>query len=118
MAITTNVFNLGFTRGDTVIHKITVKNSDETVKDITGATVKYTIRSGNFAGTQVLQKTTTAGISLTTPTGGVLEVTLTAVDTAALDPNVGYVYDCEVILSGQTQTVQTGAISLTGDVSY
>ena len=56
MAITTNVANLIITRGDTLVHRITVKNTDETAKDITGATVRYTVRERTYDGIQVLQK--------------------------------------------------------------
>jgi hypothetical protein len=119
MALKTNKFNPPpLTRGDTFIHRIAVKNTDESVKDITGATVRYTIRQHQYAGTQVLQKTVGSGITLTTPLSGVLEVTLTIVETAALSPNTSYVYDCEVTLAGQVQTVQTGTLTVVGDVSY
>ncbi len=117
MAITTNVANLTITRGDTLVHRITVKNTDETAKDITGATVRYTVRERTYDGAQVLQKTVGSGITLTTPTSGILDATLSAADTAALVPSVGYVYDCEITLSGQVQTVQSGTLSVIGDVS-
>ena len=117
MALTTNIFNLTITRGDTVIHRITVKNTDETAKDITGATARYTIRPENYAESQVLQKTVGSGIALTTPLSGILDVTLSSADTATLAPAIKYVYDCEVTLSGQVSTVQTGTITVAGDVS-
>ena len=117
MALTTNIANLTIIRGDTVIHRITVKNTDETVKDITGATARYTIRTPTYSGTQVLQKTVGSGIALTTPTGGVLDVTLTTTDTAALTVHGRYAYDCEVTIAGQVSTVQRGALTVEGDVS-
>jgi hypothetical protein len=117
VAITTNIANFTLTRGDTFIHRITVKNTDETAKDITGATVRYTLRERTYAGTQVLQKTVGSGIALTTPASGVLDVTLSSADTATLSPTITYVYDCELTLSGQVQTVQSGRIGVIGDVS-
>ncbi len=117
MAITTNVANLTITRGDTLVHRITVKNTDETAKDITGATVRYTVRERTYDGTQVLQKTVGSGIVLTTPASGILDVTLLNADTSALSPGLTYVYDCELTLSGQVQTVQSGVITIIGDVS-
>mgnify|MGYP001559151543 CR=1 FL=1 len=118
MSLTTNMANLRITRGDTVIHRISVKNTDETVKDITGATVRYTIRTPRYTGTQVLQKTVGNGVVLTTPLSGILDVTLSGVETAALIPDTRYVYDCEIILSGQISTVQEGMITIVGDISY
>lgn len=117
MAITTNVANLIITRGDTLVHRITVKNTDETAKDITGATVRYTVRERTYDGAQVLQKTVGSGIILTTPASGIFDVTLPNADTAALSPSITYVYDCELTLSGQVQTVQSGSITIVGDVS-
>lgn len=119
MPITTNVANLTITRGDTVFHRITVLNTDETAKDISGATARYTVRSVNFSGVQILQKTTGGGgIQLTTPASGILDVTLDPANTALLIPGQRYVYDCELTLSGQVSTVQTGSLTVTGDVSY
>lgn len=118
MAITTNIANLTLIRGDTFIHRITVKNSDETVKDITGATVRYTLREQWYGGTQILQKTVGSGIQLTTPVSGVLDVTIPDTETDDLLPGIRYVYDCEVTVSGQRQTVQTGEVTVLADVSY
>jgi len=118
MTITSNIANLRLTRGDTKIHQITVKNTDGSVKDISSATVKYTIRVLDFLGTQVLQKTVGAGVTLTTPADGILDATLSAAETAALIPFQRYVYDCEVTISGQVCTVQQGKIDIVGDVSW
>ena len=117
MALSTNIANLTVTRGDTLIHRIVVKNTDETVKDITGATVRYTLRERTYDGTQVLQKIVGNGVSLTTPASGILDVTLSSADTATLSPSFTYAYDCELTLSGQVQTVQSGVIVIIGDVS-
>ena len=118
MAITTNIDNATLTRGDTFVHRITVKNSDETLKNITGATVRYTIREQWYGGTQILQKTVGSGIQLTTPASGVLDVTITDTETDGLLPGIRYLYDCEVLISGQRQTVQTGEVTVLADVSY
>lgn len=117
MAITTNVANLSLTRGDTFLHRITVKNEDESLKNITGGSVKYTIRATDYSGAQVLQKTETDGIELLDPINGVLLVTLTAANTQGLVPRSRYVYDCQVTLAGEVATVQTGRLYIIGDIS-
>ena len=116
--ITTNVAPITITRGDTVIHRVTVLNTDSSVKDITGATVRYTIRERLTGETQILQKTVGAGVQLTTPLSGILDVTLDPADTAVLVPGRPYSYDCEVTHGGQVSTVQTGSMTVVKDVSY
>lgn len=119
MPITTNIADQTLTRGDTFIHRITVKKTDETAKDITGATVRYTLRTFGTAGAQILQKTVGNGIQLTTPMDGILDVTLAPAETAMLMPGQRYVYDCEVTtLAGEVGTVQTGTVNIVEDVSY
>jgi len=117
MSISTNVYDITLTRGDDEIHKITVKNTDETVKDITGATARYTVRKDAPGGTQVFQVTTSDDIALTSPTTGVLQATLSSANTALLSAGRRYYYDCEVTLSGSKQTVQTGEITVREQVS-
>lgn len=111
--------NVGLIRGDTFKHRIIVKNrSDGTVKNITGAAVKYTIRVGSSEGTVFLQKTVGAGVQLTTPLEGILDVTLTPVETALFVPKGKYVYDCEVTIGIEVGTVQLGKIAVTADVTH
>jgi hypothetical protein len=117
MAITTNIANEKFTRGDTFVQRITVRKTDGTPKDITGATARYTVRTPNYSGTQVLQKTTGSGIQLTTPSIGVLDVTVPPNETILLIPDTKYEYDCEVTLSGEVNTVQKGQWIIEGDSS-
>lgn len=118
MAMTTNIAKISLTRGDTFVHRIVVKNTDETVKDITGATVRYTVREWMTGELQIIQKTVGAGIQLTNPAAGILDVTLDPADTAALVPGRAYSYDCEVTHGGQVSTVQTGSMTVVKDVSY
>ena len=116
MSLTSNLYNYSLTRGDTVLHQITVQNTDESVRDVTGATVTYTVRANSKSGTQVIQKTVGSGIVLTTPTSGILTVTLNPADTA-LDVGRKYFYDCQMTLSGVVQTIQAGQITVVGEVT-
>src|SRR5262245_13636266 len=119
MAQALNTYNYLVTRGDTLVHQIIVNNPDNTPHDLTGASaVRYTIRQYNYAGAQVVQKTLAGGgVALSDPVAGKLQVTLAATDTAVLIPAQTYVYDCEITLGGQVQTVQTGTITVVGDMS-
>jgi hypothetical protein len=118
MAMTTNVANLKAFRGDSFRHEITVKNTDETVKDISATTAaRYTLREWTFDGAQIFQKTLGSGIVLTDPTNGKLQVTLTTAEMATLNPQILYVYDCEITIGSEVQTVQKGTLTIEGDVS-
>lgn len=108
MSISTNIYHITIPYGNDAVHRITVKNTDETVKNITGATVLYTVRQDGTRGTVIFTKSTSDGsISLTDPTNGVLQVTISGGDTP-LTLGRKYYYTCDVTLSGITQTVQAG----------
>lgn len=120
MAITTNIFDLeDVMRGDTFIHQITVKNTDETAKDISAANpIRYTIRQHNYDGAIVYQKTLGGGVAITNGAGGILQVTIPDTEMATLSPSNRYVYDCELVIGGQRCTVQIGRLNIKADVSY
>ena len=117
MTLSTREFPIEIVRGDSDVHQIVVKNTDETIKDITGAAVRYTIREFAYDGMQVYQKTVGDGIILTDAINGVLQRTLTYAEVAALNPGIRYVYDCELTIGAERKTVQTGQITVIGDVS-
>lgn len=118
MAIDTNIHNDWFTRGDSFIHRITVLNTDGTPHDITGATAVYTVRSPDYDNTVIVQKTGGAGIQLTVPEIGVMDVTLDPADTVLFVPARRYTYDAQLTIAGQVCTVQTGVLSIKGDVTH
>ena len=86
-----------------------------TALDITGATVKWTMRR-RWDSATILQKTTTSGIVLTTPASGIMTVSVADTDTVSLDPGA-YFVDCEMTLSGKVYTVLMEGIDLWRDVS-
>ena len=116
MSLSTNIFDFSLTRGDSLSHQVTVEVTDESAKDVTGASVSYTIKRDSRDGVQVVQKTLGSGITLTSPITGVMTITLSPTDTM-LDPGRRYFYDCQVTISGFVQTVQAGQITVEGEVT-
>jgi hypothetical protein len=111
-------YDIEIIRGDTDVHRITVEKLDESIKDITGATVKYTIRENNANGTQVLQATTeNEKVILLDPTNGKLQRTFTYADTEVLNPKKRYVYDVELTILMERHTVQRGKVIVIADIS-
>jgi len=102
---------LQFTEGDTYPFQVTVKvPPNDTPLDITSATVTMTARPAVDA-TATFTKTVGAGITLTTPLSGIMDVVIAGTDTTALGGTV-LVYDIEVIVGGFTYTVLKGSIDI------
>jgi hypothetical protein len=108
MDITTNIANVMMTRGDTFIHRIAVKKTDGSVKDISGATAVYTVRAEDEEELVLYTKTVGAGIQLTDPIDGVLDVTLSSQETGTFIADHWYLYACKLTIAGQVCTVQSG----------
>jgi len=86
------VFNFKVNQGETFNPAITWKDSNGSAYDITGYTAKMQVR--RFEGDTVIQEFTTADATMDIPTGtdGVINLLLTATETAALTADT-YIYD-------------------------
>ena len=102
-------------RGDTFAGlTVTVKDSTSTVIDLTGATVRMDFRFQSRVGTLALQLTNGAWLTISDPTGGVIEV-----GGFQLSIPVGtYYYDLQLQLaSGDVFTALYGTFSVVQDVT-
>lgn len=73
-------------KGDDKDLIFTVKDKEtDTAVNITGATITFQLKKKPTDASAVLEKTVGSGIVLTTPASGIFTVTLTDVDTDALD---------------------------------
>lgn len=98
--------------GATWVQIITIVDSSGTPMNLTGCTVTF---KGYAPGKIiVIDLSTSSGIVLTSPTTGVLTITLSAAATEALDPNTGRIwYDLEVTDTGSnTKRVLNGLITV------
>ncbi len=97
--------------GDTINLVITVRDDAEVAIDITGATVAWNLYDERI-GSSLIAKTTSSGITLTTPLSGIFTIALSAADTAALSEGVFY-HEAEVTdASSNVSTVTTGHITV------
>jgi len=80
--------------------------------NLTGFSAEWSMRTHPLSSNDVLNKTTSSGIALTTPTGGVLTVTIADSDTASIEPRV-YYHELEIVTAGGLKTTAcTGTLNL------
>lgn len=100
-------------RGDTYTHNVTEYDDDGTLSDLTGNTFLVQIRTDPDATSTVAQFTTT----LLDAVNGEWEFSLTATQTAALDPGI-FFYDVQRTYSdGAVHTRFEGEVEVEVDVS-
>jgi hypothetical protein len=94
------IANLIVEQGATFSSSITVKDSDGNALDLTG----YTASAKMALGYSSTRTRTTITTTINEPTTGVVELSLTADQTAALDAPARYVYDVDITASDSTVT--------------
>ena len=117
--------NLTVKRGDTYTNTLTVLDINDLAYDLTGATVWFTVKRRNDAASNdddALVKLywvsggASDGITITDPDSGIMEVEISATDTAALDPTL-YAYDVQIAKAGDVYTPVIGTISVQRDIT-
>ena len=98
-------------RGDTVVSPSMTFTSNGQPIDLTGATIKCQFRQP-FNGKTILELTTSSGITVDTPTSGVIQL---ANFVPTWDPGI-YLYDIEFTFpSGIIKTYLKGTINIVSD---
>ena len=98
------IANLRIDQGTTFSSNITLAGSDGAAWDLTGHTVEAKMAKG-YESTKTRTTMTTA---VANPTTGIITLSLTSAQTAALDAPARYVYDVEV--TNSTSNVVTRVI--------
>jgi len=107
-----NTYHIESTRGDT----ITLQFS--TAGDYTASTFQIQVRTSPDAASTTLNLTEGSGITKTYSGGStVIIATITAVQCAALDPDIIYCYDVTVTTGSTVKTWFKGTISLEADTT-
>jgi hypothetical protein len=114
-------FDLVMVQGATFEKAFEYKDSTKTSINLTGYTARLQVRSDTDASTTLIELTTENNrITLNDPTTGVIQLYISAADTAALTFNTG-VYDLELqhISSGRTivENIVYGNVSLRKNVT-
>ena len=101
-------------RNDTVLLECPVKNGTGGVFNLTGASVRFTVRDGPD-GTIIGSMNVGNGITITNGTLGILQV---SIGSSELTTNGIYEYDIEVNQGGNVYTVVKDTLTVKRDVSY
>lgn len=110
--------NFSIYRGDTWTETWTILDQNGVSVDITGATFKMTLKNNTSdADPGVLQLTSpSSGIVITDAATGVVTLTITATQTAALTPST-YEYDIQMNNTGTVKTLVRGKLTIVADVT-
>lgn len=100
--------------GDDKTIQFTVTDLDGAALDLTNATIEWVLRRYE-GGPVALRKTLADGIVVTAPTGGIFAVTISAADTASMEPGV-YYHGAAVTIDGKISTVAIGLVTLRAKV--
>lgn len=108
--------DLTMTRGDSRLVDIAVTNTDGTARNLTGATLRLTVKHG-YGDLDTDALFAYSGPA-TEPTLGTSVVVIPAGATTGLPPISVLVYDIELTESGgQVTTIQTGKLNVAADAS-
>jgi hypothetical protein len=107
-----------FFRGEDKVLTITIDDgaTPPVALNITGWTLAFTLRLTPESLTALLTKTTGAGISLTDPLIGVLQVSIADTDTINLTPGK-YAYDVKRMDAGAEAVLVYGTLTLLAEVT-
>jgi len=96
------VANLRIDQGTSFSSDVTVTNSDGNAVDLTGYTTFANLATSNNASTKIAF---TANLA-SDPTTGVIELSLTENQTAALDEHTRYVYDVYIVKTADSSVTR------------
>lgn len=112
-----NVVDFQTYQGDTLTFTVTVKNSNGSAYPITGSSSSMKIK--RLSGAEVLSLTVGSGITYTNAAGGIMTVTITAAQSAALPTEKVLAYDLQLEQSSGTiiTTLVRGTITVTPQIT-
>ena len=115
----TNVQEFKMFKGDHKTFELQVKDQDGNPIDLSGATIRMTVKKHATDETAVISKTSNnaSEISITDPANGIAEIYLVPSDTRNLDAGK-YIFDIEITTAaGKVYTVLLANLTLVEDVS-
>ncbi|NBW11877.1 MAG: hypothetical protein EBR82_27975 [Caulobacteraceae bacterium] len=117
ISLVPNVVNFALYQGDTLTFTVTVKNSNGSAYPLTGS--NSTMKIKRLSGTEVISLTVGSGITYTNAAGGIMSVTITATQSAALPTEKALAYDLQLEQSSGTiiNTLVRGTITVTPQIT-
>lgn len=108
-------------RGDTWLNTLPIVDADGVAYDLTGASIWLTIKERSDDAPDdadaIIQLEVGSGLTVATPSNGIVAVEITDEDTALLTPGRSYRYDVQVRKGGKTFTPIGGAVVVTKDIT-
>lgn len=108
------IANLTIDQGATFSSDVTVKDANGNAFDLTGYTAEAKMAKGYSSTRTRTTMTTTINAD---PTTGIVTLSLTATETAALDAPARYVYDLEITSGATVTRVIEGIINVRPNVT-
>lgn len=111
--------NIELYRGDSRTFKVTVKDENGNAVDITGASIKFSVKERIGDASYVFQKTSaqSSEITITDAANGEYEVYIVPANTQNLDI-VSYQYDSELIVAtGEVYTIVRGEFTVLAEIT-
>ena len=108
------IANLTIDQGATFSSDVTVKDANGNAFDLTGYTAEAKMAKG-YSSTRT--RTTMTSTINADPTTGIVTLSLTATETAALDAPARYVYDLEITSGATVTRVIEGIINVRPNVT-
>ncbi len=108
------IANLTIDQGATFSSDVTVKDANGNAFDLTGYTAEAKMAKGYNSTRTRTTMTTTINAD---PTTGIVTLSLTATETAALDAPARYVYDLEITSGATVTRVIEGIINIRPNVT-
>lgn len=105
-------------KGDDITFVVTVRDSDDALVVLTGATIKFTVRE-EWEGTNImieLSNADQAEIEDSDLANGEFKIHIVPLNTSSLNPRY-FVYDIEITLASKVSTVIRGKLLLKEDVT-
>jgi hypothetical protein len=112
--MTAATYNLTCEQGSTFVKKFTITTSAGAARDLSAHAARMQVRPDVESTTKLLDLTSSAG-DITLNSSGVIEVTVSAANTAALSQ--GGVYDVEIELSSVVERIIEGDFNLSKEVT-
>ena len=108
-------YNFEIEQGATFSRTFTWKDDAGVAINITGYTARLQIRTAFESSSTILSLTSSSGITLG-GSAGTIVVSVSATDTAALDPG-SYVYDLELVNGATVTRLLAGYVEITPEVT-
>lgn len=106
-------YDLSIYEGDTVKFTVTVKDSNNAAVNLTGYTAKAQLKTSYTDASPINFVT-----AITSPTTGVVTISLAPATTAALDPSKSYIWDFQLTEpSGDVRTYLAGDVTVIPEVT-